>query len=474
MHPDESTSTLDRFLRLFSDVRGGEGFRALLLALNIFLILTAYSILKPIRDALILGEYSAVLKSYLSAGQVVLLVGLVPLYGMIAGRVPRRHLINSVTAFFIGCLALFYILAQYEVPLGIPFFVWTGIFNVMIIAQFWSFANDVYTNDEGERLFPIVGFGMALGAVSGAFITGILIEPLGLYQLMLLAAGLLALGLVITNYVDRRERQRTESHLPPMSTTAEIPAATGEFRIETGEFKLPTEGEVEPEGASAFALVFRIRYLLLIGLLVMLLNWVNTNGGFILDLTIEKAAREAIAAGTAGGLSVKEYIAKFVASFQGVVNLLTLLIQLFLVSRILKYVGAKWAIGFLPVIALGGYIVLAFYPAMSAIRWAKTAENSTDYSLNNTVRAVLFLPTTREQKYKAKQAIDSFFHRAGDVLSAMVVFVGTTYLALSPSGFATVNIVLALVWLVIAVAIGRKYQHLVDSGRPPTMPRKAA
>jgi len=249
---------------------------------------------------------------------------------------------------------------------------------------------------------------------------------------------------------------------------------TGEFRMETGEFKLPTEGEAEPEGSSAFALVFRTRYLLLIGLLVMLLNWVNTNGGFILDMTVENASKEALAAGTGDGLTVEESIGTFYASFQGVVNLLVLLIQLFLVSRILKYVGAKWAITFLPAIALGGYILLAFYPVLGAIRWAKTAENSTDYSLNNTVRAVLFLPTTREQKYKAKQAIDSFFHRAGDVLSALVVFVGTTYFALSASGFAMVNIALVLIWLTIAVIIGRGYQRLVDSGRPPVMRRKTA
>ncbi len=101
------------------------------------------------------------------------------------------------------------------------------------------------------------------------------------------------------------------------------------------------------------------------------------------------------------------------------------------------------------------------------VRWAKTAENSTDYSLQNTVRNVLFLPMTREQKYKAKQVIDAFFWRAGDVLSAVLVFVGTTFLAMQASHFAMFNIFLVVFWLALAVLIGREYRRLVASGQPP-------
>ena len=90
-------------------------------------------------------------------------------------------------------------------------------------------------------------------------------------------------------------------------------------------------------------------------------------------------------------------------------NIAGLLLQLFVVSRVLKYLGVRVAILVLPLIALGGYLVAAFYPVLAIVRWVKTAENATDYSLQNTVRQVLFLPTTREQKYKAKQAIDTFF-----------------------------------------------------------------
>ncbi|NNE08408.1 MAG: translocase, partial [Gemmatimonadetes bacterium] len=120
------------------------------------------------------------------------------------------------------------------------------------------------------------------------------------------------------------------------------------------------------------------------------------------------------------------------------------------------------ALLFLPVIALGGYMLLAFYPVLSVVRWAKTAENATDYSLQNTVRNALFLPTTREQKYKAKQAIDTFFVRAGDVLSAGLVFAGTTWLGWSVTNFAMANIVLVAIWIALAIAIGRRYVRMTE------------
>ncbi len=450
-------SPIDRFLKLFTDIRGGESTTALLLMLNVFLLLTAYYLIKVLREPLILAGGGAELKSYAAAGQAILLLGAVPLYGMLANRFPRKQLINLVTFFFAACLVVFYVLARIDAPIGVPFFLWAGIFNLMVIAQFWAFANDVYTTDEGKRLFPIVGFGASSGAVLGSWIAGRLIEPIGLHQLLLVAAGVLVVSVVVTNYLDAREHHRTESHIERQYTTAELPAATGEFRLETGEFKIPTEDDQEESTGGAFQLVFRNRYLLLIALLMMFLNWVNTTGEYILGKTIADAAASAVAAGTTGGLSEGEFIGKFYSSFFSVVNLVGMLLQLFVVSRIIKYAGVRIAVMVLPVIAFGGYAILAFFPILSAIRWAKTAENSTDYSLQNTVRNVLFLPTTREEKYKAKQAIDSFFHRSGDVLSALLVFVGTT--------FAVVNLVLVVIWLIIAFLIGREYVRLAGEKR---------
>jgi AAA family ATP:ADP antiporter len=439
--PSPPKSPLDRFLGLFAEVRAGEGPTAALLTLNVFLLLTTYYVVKPVREALILVEGGAEMKSYLSAGQAVLLLGAVPFYAALASRMSRRRLINAVTLFFTGCLGLFYLLARLHVPLGVTFFLYVGVFNLMVIAQFWSFANDLYTPEEGKRLFSIVAFGASSGAVLGSFVAGRLIGPLGVYQLLLVAAGLLFVSLLITNSVDARERDRAA--LRAAARAAEAVAPIG--------------------GEGAFRSVLRDRYLLWIALLMLFLNWVNTNGEYILGRTVARAAAEAVASGAANGLSEGQYIGKFYADFFLVVNWTGLVVQLFLVSRILKYLGVRVAILFLPVIALGGYALLAFYPILTAVRWAKTAENATDYSLQNTVRQVLFLPTTREQKYKAKQAIDTFFVRAGDVLSAALIFAGTTYLSFGTRQFALVNLGFVLVWTALAALIGRENGRLTKN-----------
>ncbi len=292
----------------------------------------------------------------------------------------------------------------------------------------------------------------------------------------------------ITNYVDNRERALREAHLPDIKTTATI-AASGLFQapttIEELEelaeqerliFEARQKGEPLPEpeassGESAFALVLRTRYLLLIAVLIMFLNWVNTNGEYILGRFVVDAAAEAVAEGTTT-LNQGEFIGRFYANFYAVMNIVGLLIQLFVTSRVVKYLGVHIGVLILPLLAFGAYGVIAVFPVLAAVRWAKTAENATDYSLNNAVRQMLFLPTTREQKYKAKQVSDSFFHRAGDVLSALTVFVGTTVLALTTSGLAFFNLALVVVWLFVAVAVGREYRELVRSGRPPRPRRR--
>jgi AAA family ATP:ADP antiporter len=453
-------NNLERFLSLFTEVKEGEGIFAILLFLNVFLILTSYYIMKPVREALILAGGGAEIKSYASAGQALLFLVIVPLYAKLAGRFPRRQLINIVTSFFVGCLVVFYGLALLRVPLGVIFFLWLGIFNMMVVAQFWAFANDIYTPEAGKRIFVIIAFGASSGAVLGGIVANLLIEPLGVYQLLLVAGALLLGSLVLTNIVDSRDkadRQRTEDN--------------------TEEVSQPFE-----KGGS-FKLVFRTKYLLLIALLMLFTNWVNTTGEYILGRTVQKSAEELAAdpevaeeantyayerlgKGNAKNETIavitskyiqsytEEYIGKFYAKFYTGVNLAGLLIQLFLVSRILKYLGIRIALLVLPAIALGGYFIIAFVPIMSIIRWAKTAENSTDYSLQNTVRQALFLPTTREEKYKAKQATDTFFVRAGDVLSAVLVYIGTTWCAFQTSQFALFCIGLVIVWFALAVLIG--------------------
>jgi AAA family ATP:ADP antiporter len=329
-----------------------------------------------------------------------------------------------VTAFFISNLAIFYLLGRAGLPLGVPFFLWVGLFNLLLVAQFWAFANDIYTEEQGARLFAIVGIGSSLGAIFGARVAGWIFEPMGPYAMMLLAAALLAVCMFLTNWVHRREDS-------PLRASPAVPQNKADTNIGT---------------AGGFQLVLRDRYLFLIAMMVLLSQFVNTTGEFILGKTIAEYAK--------GMADSEAYIGEFYANFFFWVNLIGAALQMFAVSRIVKYIGIGATLFVLPVIAMGSYTLLAFLPVLGFIRIAKIAENSTDYSVQNTARHALFLNTSRDAKYKAQSAIDSFFWRTGDALSGLLVFVGTQ-LAFSISRFAVTNLVFVCVWLGIVAAIVR-------------------
>ena len=431
MTPKKSKRLLDRVLGAFTEVRKGEAATALLLMLNMFLLLAAYYLLKTIREPLILNvPGGAEIKSYSSAAIAGLLIILVPAYSAVASRVSRVKLINGVTLFFIVCLLTFFGLSQAGVPIGVPFFIWVGIFSLMAVAQLWAFANDVYTTEQGKRLFAVVGFGASLGAIVGAFTTGQLVQVYGTGVFMIAAAVLLALCLLITNAVSIREADARQ-----------------------------TKAKEVVRGRSGFTLVFSDRYLLYIALLMLLVNLVNTTGEYILGKTVV-GLYERQHGVAAGGIDEGKVIGEFYGNFFTMVNLLAVIIQAFVVSRVIKYFGVKVALLILPAVALIGYTGMAFLPFLSFIRTAKLAENSIDYSLQNTTKNALYLPTSRQAKYKAKQANDAFFHRFGDVLSAGLVFAGTNWLGFGSRQFALVNVALVAGWLALAVVLGRHFERL--------------
>jgi AAA family ATP:ADP antiporter len=432
--PPRQKSVLDRTLSIFAEVRAGEGLSALLLAANVFYLLAFYSVLKIVRDALILSEAGAVVASYSSAGQALLMLAFVPAYGAFASRVNRVRLISGVTLFFASHLLVFYVLGTAGIRIGIAFYLWIGVFNMAAVAQFWAFANDLYSTERGKRLFPVIGVGASLGAVVGSGLTSVAFGRVGPYSLMLLAAVGLLVPVGLTIWVHRREKAESQ----------DVPAARTEAPV---------------TGAGGFSLVLHERYLRLVALLVLVFSLVNTLGGFILNSMITAEAAARVASGAAGGLDERAIIGTMAGGIQTSVNVLAFLLQAFVVSRIFKYAGVRAALFILPVIALGGYALIALLPIFTIVSSVKILENSTDYSVQNTTRHALFLPTSREAKYKAKQAIDSFFVRAGDMLQALVVFVGGL-LAFGIRGYAAVNIVLVGVWLVLAVAIAREHRKL--------------
>jgi AAA family ATP:ADP antiporter len=250
---------------------------------------------------------------------------------------------------------------------------------------------------------------------------------------MLIGAGVLMLALSMTLMVDR------------------IGVRRGSDAAEQAD-KTP----LGPEGG--FELIYRDRYLFWIAVLIVLLNVVNTTGQYILNRLIVSEAAAQFGTGAASVVASRQFVTAFSGSITAAVNLVGLLLQLFATARVIRVIGIRGSLFVLPVIALINYSVIAVAPILAVVRVGKILENSTDYSIQNTLRQALFLPTSREAKYKAKAAIDTFFTRVGDIVSAGLVAFGAIS-TLTTGAFAVVNVVLTMVWLGVARQIAREHRR---------------
>jgi AAA family ATP:ADP antiporter len=436
---EQKPGPIDRLLGIFGDVRSGEGATVILMLCNVFLLLVAYYVLKTVREPLILLAGGAQLKSYAAAAQALTLIVYVPAYGWLASKLPRQKFLMLVILFFVGCIQLFFIGSKIGVPfLGFAFFVWVGIFSLTTIAQFWSYANEIYEKSEGDRLFPLIAVGSAAGAPVGAAIAewlfGIHINP---FLMMEIAAIILLLHLGLYQVVGKRVTGKTAKATEPIKKS------------------------------NGFALVFKSHYLRLIALFLVLLNIVNTVGEYILGQAVVTMGNTQAAANHA--FDKGAFIGSFYGKYFFWTNVVTILIQAFLVSRIVKKFGMPGVLLALPFVALCAYGLASLGAGLSILLYVKIAENSTDYSVMNTGKQMLWLPTSPEEKYKAKQAIDTFFVRFGDMLAAGVVFVGTHLLTFSVTSFALSNIAFVLMAIGVAVLLLREYNRITApaAAEPP-------
>src|SRR3954454_13213172 len=237
-------SRLDRALSLFSDTRAGEGATAVLMLLNILVLLVCYSVIKTVREPLILLGGGAEVRSYAAAGQALVLIGFVPAYAWLASRIRRARLLITVSLFFLACIEMFAAAVAARVPyVGVAFFIWVGVFNMSLVAQFWSFASDIYTKEAGARLFPIIVVGMTAGAPLGSLAAGRLFQSGATPSVILqIAAVLLAASVALYLWIDRRESGHARETAPQL------------------------------EAAGGFHLVLANPYLRLIAALVVILN----------------------------------------------------------------------------------------------------------------------------------------------------------------------------------------------------------
>jgi AAA family ATP:ADP antiporter len=435
-----SKGLIERLLAPIAEVQPGEAVGVLLLTAAMFFLLSGYYLLKTAREIFILSEGGAEVKSYASAGQAVLLLILVPAYGAFASRVNRVQLVTWIPLFFAANVLLFVIAVRNGLQVGIVYFLWVGIFNVMVTAQFWAFATDLYTPEQGKRLFPLIGVGSSVGAWLGSVRAGQLVKTSGPVGLLLGGAVTLVVCVMLARLAETRVRRQ------------------------------PRAAAVAPDeplggGKSGFAMLLSDRYLLLIAGLILLLNVVNTGGEYLFGRYIVENAAKLYGAGTDHAAARGQFIGEQYSALFSHVNLIGFVLQLFVVSRLFKYLGVGRSLFIHPLVTGIGYLLMLFSSSFAGMRVLKTVDNSLDYSLGNTSKQALWLPTSRQAKYKAKQAVDSFVVRAGDVLSAVIVYAGELAAFAMPV-FLALNLVLTVAWIAVVALLNRRLAAPRDQSAP--------
>ncbi len=425
---------------------------------NVFLILLAYYCIKPIREGWIAvsdisGLTKMEVKAYSSFFQSIFLLFIVGWYGRLADSLQRVTLITRVTLFCISNIVIFWFLQPglflKNLPYtGIIFYLWVGMFGVFIVAQFWTFCADIYAEERGKRLLPLIAIGATSGAAAGSWLVDQLLKSglVSTESLLLVATVPLFLSIALTRMVENRERKTST---PVKENNTDNSDAHKEEGL---RFLL-----------SGAKLVFVSRFLLAAALVTLLTNWVNTNGENLLFRVIEESlAVQATDQGLTEPAAILAFTRSGTTQFYGNfffwVNICALLLQSLVASRLLKFGGFAAIALMLPAIAMISYSFMALLPILAVVKMLKIAENATDYSINNTARHVLWLPLSSEMKYQGKPAIDTLYVRMGDGLAALTVLIGVELLSLSTRQFFAFNVFLVLCWLCCTIMLIREYK----------------
>ncbi|GJM44948.1 MAG: hypothetical protein DHS20C21_17900 [Gemmatimonadota bacterium] len=454
MSKDSTPGRLERSLKIFADVRAGEGPTALLLLLVVFLVLASYYCVKPLREGWlavtdIQGLSKIQIKAYSSFGQSIVLVAFAPLMAFLAGHLRRRTLLTGATVLFSLTLVFFWLVHPADgepssAALGVVFYLWVGIFGVTTVTLSWAFATDMYSVGRGERLLPLVAIGASAGAVGGSWFAESLLRYLDVWDLLIVSIVPLVAALALVYAIDRRG----QTGVPLRPERRQEPAAPG--------------------GPGPFEMILKTRYLLLAAMLALIVNWVNTNGenvlfAYLQDVLGEQVRDLRLEDRAEVSRLLKLETTQFYSTLYFWVNLVALIMQAFFASRIVKLGGFVAILFFTPFIALISYGMMATFPALALIKLLKIAENSSNYSFNNTARQILWLPTPATMVYKAKMTIDTAFVRIGDGLAAVSVLAVSALVASPIPILVGLNVVLVGGWLVIARLLAKENQRLVNA-----------
>lgn len=333
---------------------------------------------------------------------------------------------------------------------GVLFYMFVGIFSVTLVAQFWSFASDIYGLEKGKRLFPLIAVGASAGAMIGSFIGERLIRSAGVeaFDLLLVALIPLALAIYLARWFDRSHKHTT----PDQTDVARAvePAA-------------PSEG-------GPFETIVKYPYLSALACLVMIFNWTIASGdnilyGMVQQILEHELSAEMYSSPETFAKALKAATTVFYSELYFWVNLCGLLLQAFVVSRLMQIGGFSLLIITTPLISLAAYVAMTVAPLLAVVKVMKIAESSSNYSINNTARHMLWLPTTKAMLYQAKTTVDTLFVRMGDGLAALTVLLGTRLWHLELKYFLYFNIGLVLIWIALAVYLS--FEHKKWSANPP-------
>ncbi|HXX86723.1 MAG TPA: MFS transporter [Casimicrobiaceae bacterium] len=387
-----------------------------------FTLLAGYYVLRPLRDQMGIAGGVKALPWMFTATFLTLLVAQ-PLYGALVAKLPRPRFIPIVYHFFAVNLVVFWLLFTLDVETVIVarvFFVWVSVFNLFAIAVFWSFMADVFTSEQGKRLFGFIGAGGTAGALLGPAITIGLSVPLGPTNLLVAAVVFLELSVFCVHRLEGTANTQQGSHR-----------------------------DERPIGGSAFAALsefFRSPYLFGVGAWVSLLSFGAT------ILYFEQAN---IVSATVHGAGEQTRI---FASIDLAVGLLTLATQIFATGRLLKRFGTGVTAGALPAVYVAGFAALALVPTLAVVVVAQVAQRWMNFAIANPARQVFFTVVAREEKYKAKNLIDVVIYRGSDALYGWV-FDSLQALGLKLAAIALCALPVMGGWLVLSAALGRTQER---------------
>lgn len=440
-------------IRRLVDFRPGEGPALVWSCGFFFFLLCSYYVMRPIRDEM--GVAAGVENlAFLFTGTLIGTLLIHPVFTFLVGRLPRRRFVPYIYRFFILNLVGFYLLFTHAgedqaVWVARAFFVWLSIINLFLISIFWSFMSDVYRPLQARRLFGVVAVGGTVGATLGSTLTTLLANMLGPVMLLLVAAVLLEMAAQSSRILDRHEARLASVAEDDAEAATRLDADTTEPRSSTGQESPTGHGEEVIGGGVLDGVrhVLRSPYLLGIAAFVGMFAIISTFLYFQVAALMEATYPDDPAART------RVFGARDLA-----VNTLTLGVQLFLTGRILRYLGVGIALAFLPVVSMIGFGVLGTAPVLMAAIIFEVLRRAGNFAVMRPTREVLYTVLPRTDRYKSKNFNDTFVYRLGDQLGAWT-YQPLYWLGLSLGTLAFIMVPVSVVWLLLALWLGRAYRR---------------